>query len=130
METQGHQARELFYKDVEDTTNKIVERVKVLKQNQVDEEAAEKRAGQERAKSMQQEDGSYRLPVHEDSPEEDKKRADVFAGFPRELQYALLTQDVDDINAALQSMNKEDGSKYVQLASEIGMIQLQDDEDE
>ncbi|KAJ3225084.1 hsp90 co-chaperone Cdc37 [Chytriomyces hyalinus] len=130
LATPGHKGQDAFMKDVLDTYKRISERVKVLKQQEKEQEDKEKREGEERAAAALQEDGTYKLPITEESTEEDIKQAEVFSQLPTTLQRALLTQDIDEINGFLSSSSKEDTEKYIQLATSVGLISLQADDDE
>ncbi|KAJ3063795.1 hsp90 co-chaperone Cdc37 [Podochytrium sp. JEL0797] len=126
----GHKAKDAFLQDVLGTYQRIVERVKVLKTQERDEEEKEKREGEARANAALQPDGTYKLPVTAESTEEDVKRAEVFDQLPVALQRALLTQDVDEINGFLGASSKEDTEKYIGLATSVGLISLTGGEDE
>ncbi|KAJ3280860.1 hsp90 co-chaperone Cdc37 [Rhizoclosmatium sp. JEL0117] len=123
-------AKEAFMKDVGETYERIVGRVKVLKEEERAEEERERREGEERVRAALQEDGTYKLPVSAESSEEEVKRAEVFGLLPTALQRALLSQDVDEINAFLSSSSKEDTEKYISLATSVGLISLSNEDDE
>lgn len=76
----------MFYKDITDTYNRIHERVKVLLSNRKEEEEAERRALEQRLEACTQPDGSLAIPITDDSTDEDKQRAVVFATLPQEFQ--------------------------------------------
>ncbi|KAJ3217437.1 hsp90 co-chaperone Cdc37 [Clydaea vesicula] len=128
IKTPNNPANEVYLKDVEETYQRIVARVKVLNQEAKEEEEKEKREGLERLAAATQPDGTLALPRVGD--EEDIKRADVFAMLPYNLQRAMLLQDVDEINAALQTLDKDESHRLIGLASEVGLIQLQEEDDE
>ncbi|KAI9327598.1 hypothetical protein DFJ73DRAFT_782874 [Zopfochytrium polystomum] len=119
----SHKAREQFMKDVNDTYTRIANRVKELKKQEEEKELEEKRQGEARVAAALQPDGSYKLPVED---EEDQRRSDVFDTLPRELQVALLKQDVDEINAFLATAGT-DAEKYLKEAASVGLITLSDE---
>ncbi|TPX62826.1 hypothetical protein PhCBS80983_g00218 [Powellomyces hirtus] len=123
-------ATEMFNRDVVDTYKRIHERVKVIKSTQKQEEEAEQAALLQRLQACTQPDGTLALPINEESTNEEKKRAEVFATFPHDFQHALLMSDVDGINAHLSSLSKEDGQKLVKICNEVGLLSLEMDEDE
>ncbi|KAJ3191216.1 Kinesin- protein 6 [Irineochytrium annulatum] len=122
-----HSAREVFMKDVADTYLRISNRVKELKKQEKEKEDEEKRQAEARVAAALQEDGTYALPVTEESTEEDKKRAEVFATFPASFQKAILTQDVDEINGVLAEL-KESAEEMLKMADSVGLITLQVEE--
>jgi cell division cycle protein 37 len=123
METQGHNAKRLFIEDVEGTHKRICDRVKVLLSQEKEEEEKEKALGLKRVEAATQEDGSLALPREGD--EDAVKRADAFASLPSDLQRALLTQDVDDINAALQKIPQDDMERLMTIATGAGLIEVE-----
>ncbi|KAJ3116078.1 hsp90 co-chaperone Cdc37 [Phlyctochytrium bullatum] len=132
-----HRAREMFGKDVKDTYERIAARVVVLKEEEKKkeeerkkEEEEERRVGEARVKEALQEDGSYKLPVGDDASELEKRRAEVFAQFPRDFQRAILLQDVDEINAALQNWDRAEAGELLKKADEVGLITLQEEDDD
>ncbi|KAI8608245.1 hypothetical protein BC830DRAFT_22522 [Chytriomyces sp. MP71] len=129
LRTKGHKGQEAFFTDVESTYARIEKRVGELKREEEEAERKEKEEGEARARAALQPDGTYALPVTEESSEEDLKRAEVFKELPVALQRALLTQDIDEINAFLGSSSKEDTEKYVSLATSVGLISLSTEED-
>jgi cell division cycle protein 37 len=127
METPGHNAKKLFVDDVESTYKRISDRVKVLMAQDVEEAEAEKALGLKRVEAATQEDGSLKLPREGD--EEAVKRADAFDSLPFDLQRALLTQDVDDINSALQKIPQEDMERLMTIATGAGLIEVEMEDD-
>ena len=89
MQKSQHQARDLFFADVEKTYKHITTRVKVIEQERIQEEETLKKEGEDRVLSATQEDGSYALPIF---TEKDKERSNVFAEMPKDLQRAFLLQ--------------------------------------
>jgi len=129
MDTPGHSAKNLFFQDVENTYKKISDRVKVLAAQEKEEEELERKMGLARVDAAKQPDGSLALPRGPECSEDDIKRADAFAELPYDLQYALLTQDVDEINAALQNIEAGESERLMKLASGAGLIEIQLEED-
>jgi len=131
MITGFEKAQQMFMEDVDGTYNHIVNRVKILKEKRLAEEAEEKRQIEARLKIAEQPDGTYIWPMDENPSEEEKKKAETFATFTPDIQKALLTMDPDDINAILAKMTKEEGQELIRKCSESGLIQfVEDDEDE
>ncbi|KAI8811910.1 hypothetical protein BJ742DRAFT_796023 [Cladochytrium replicatum] len=127
MENPQHAARVNFYDDVEKTYTRIRDRTRELQKQKDEEEAAEKRAVEERVKVATQEDGSYALPLSDDPTDLEKERARVFAEFPKEFQYAILTQDVEEINKVLATLEKDTAEFWLQECDRVGLISLQEE---
>ncbi|KAJ3087188.1 hsp90 co-chaperone Cdc37 [Quaeritorhiza haematococci] len=125
-------ARKMFFTDVQDTYKRISERVEVLLAQNEEQEEAERQAALRRLEAATQKDGTLALPLPPDgsATEEEKERAAVFALLPHGLQRGLLLQDVDEINAALAAMDKDEANQLMKRASEVGLIELQEDDDE
>ncbi|KAJ3154664.1 hsp90 co-chaperone Cdc37 [Geranomyces variabilis] len=123
-------ASEMFNRDVVDTYKRIHERVKVIKAKQKEEEEAEQAGLQARLEACTQPDGTLAIPVNEESTDEEKKRAEVFATFPHDFQRALLMSDVDAINAHLASLDKEAAQELVKVCNEAGLLSLEVEEED
>ncbi|KAI8811459.1 hypothetical protein BJ742DRAFT_142828 [Cladochytrium replicatum] len=126
MENPQHAARVNFYDDVEKTYTRIRDRTLELQKQKDEEEAAEKRAAEDRVKVATQEDGSYALPLPDDPTDLEKERARVFSEFPKEFQYAILTQEVEEINKVLATLEKEKAEFWLQECDRVGLISLQE----
>ncbi|KAJ3310853.1 hsp90 co-chaperone Cdc37 [Blyttiomyces sp. JEL0837] len=125
-----HQAAKVFYTDVDDTYNRIAKRVMEIAAEKKAKEDEEKRQGEARVAAALQPDGTYKLPVTEESTDEDRHRAEVFDQLPHSFQGALLKQDVDEINAFLGSVEKTEAERFLNLAASVGLITLSDEGDE
>lgn len=122
----NHEGVVLFMKDVQDTYARLLERVNVLRQNQEDEERAEREEMEAKLSAAQRPDGTYAFPSPpEDAPEEEKKRVEVFNTLEPEFQRALMLSDVDEINAYLSKIGTEEAEKVVKRCNEVGLIQLE-----
>ncbi|KAJ3011484.1 hsp90 co-chaperone Cdc37 [Thoreauomyces humboldtii] len=118
-------ATEMFTRDVKDTYARIHTRVGVIKQQQKEETEAEQTQLRQRLEACTLPDGTLAIPVPEGADEGERRRAEVFAGFPHEFQRALLMSDVDAINAHLGSLDKKAGQDLVQVCNEVGLLSLE-----
>ncbi|KAJ3290119.1 hsp90 co-chaperone Cdc37 [Borealophlyctis nickersoniae] len=153
-------ARDMFYKDVEDTYDRIAKRVQVLAQERFEKEIAERELLERRLELARQEDGTLKLPIPQDATEEDRKRAAVFDELPHQFQgayaafrgtqvckiglnnllnvriapsgnaEALLMGDADKINAFLGSVSKEEAERVVKKCAEVNLLELEVEETE
>ncbi|KAJ3181844.1 hsp90 co-chaperone Cdc37 [Gaertneriomyces sp. JEL0708] len=126
----SHSAGQMFYKDVEDTYKRIHERVKVLNAKQQQEEEAEQATLRQRLEACTQPDGTLKLPITDESTDDEKKRAQVFETLPHNFQKALLLQDVDGINDYLSSLSREEGEAVVKECNDVGLLTLQIEDDD
>lgn len=129
METPGHNAKKLFLEDVESTYKRICDRVKVLAEQEAEEAEQERLLGLKRVEAATQADGTLALPKGPDASEDDIKRADAFAQLPHDLQRALLSQDIDEINTALQKIPPEEAENLMNIASGAGLIEVEMEEE-
>ena len=128
MQTQSENAVDMFQKDVDDTTAKILNRLMELAKEKNQEEEKEREMAQLRLKAATQEDGSLALPIHPETEKEDMDRNEVFQKLPRTLQEGLLLQDVDVINKGLQELH-EQGAVVDELMKECSRVGLIDFEE-
>lgn len=137
------QAKAIFEKDVEDTYNHLVERVRITKA----EEAAAAEGGAEQIQLVP-ENPSQSIgfnvpdgppPEHielqgeglEGVDPEDVKRAlqmrwDVFQTFSPEMQDALRSQSLDQVNKVLGKMKVEDAEEVVKMLDMAGILNFSD----
>jgi len=125
ISTQGHQAQEVFQKDVKETYEKLRNRAREL---------AEERAtnpegvGVETIQLQAVEPGtSINInvpPSNSDDPATQDSRK-VFESFPPGLQRALESGNLDEVNKVLAKMSVEEAEEIVGMLGEGGMLSLE-----
>lgn len=112
--TRGHQAQEVFYKDVQETYMRIRDRSREI----IRERAAEEEAGGvEQIQLHAMEPGTViqiRIPPKDSTDEEDKMAREVFEGFSPEMKKALESESLDKVNKVLGDMKVPEAEDYVE----------------
>ena len=120
--TPGHQAQEVFYKDVRDTYQRIRNRAKEINAQRAEEGGAGA-GGVEQIQLHAVEPGTeikITVPPADDGGDEDARRARrIFDGFPDEMKKALQTGSLDTVNEVLGKMKVEEAEELVGLFSEV-----------
>lgn len=132
MKNPTHNARQMFLKDVNDTYNRIHQRVIVIKEKENEDEKKEKEMALERLRICEQLDGSLKLPLPTDREpnQHELRKCEIFDGFPYNFQKALILQDVDLINEYLETLSKKEAEETLALCSESGLVSLQEEEED
>ncbi|TPX65664.1 threonine---tRNA ligase [Spizellomyces sp. 'palustris'] len=130
LSSPNHTASTMFHKDVLETYTRIQMRVRTLLAEQSATQAAERAALEQRLASCTRPDGTYFLSMSVDASEAELERARVFGELAPEFQKALLLQDVDLINGFLTSVGREEGERVVRLCSGVGLLDLEEEEEE
>lgn len=118
---------------MEDATKvyeRIMERTKVLQENDAKERAEAQKRLQARFDAAKQADGSLKWPVGPNPTEEDEERVRVFAEFPEKLQVGLLLEDVDAINEHLATLSREEGEALLEKIGQGGFLNMVGNADE
>lgn len=119
--TPGHGAQKVFLDDVENTWTRIRTRTREIIQNQQQE-------GVEQIQLQAVEPGTeimVQIP-QEDSLEEIEQQAyAAFARFPADLQAAMATRELGQINEVLGQMKVADAEVVVEQMSEHGMLSME-----
>jgi cell division cycle protein 37 len=129
MRIPNHKSRDFMMDDVNKTYNRIVARVKEIKAKELSDAEIDRAAALEYLNSHLQPDGTYALPLTEESSLEEIERAKVFAEFPVVLQKGLLLQDPDAINDGLKGLDQDTINLYLKKATDVGLISLEEEED-
>ncbi|KAI3337541.1 Cdc37 N terminal kinase binding-domain-containing protein [Xylariaceae sp. AK1471] len=124
--TRGHQAQEVFYKDVQDTYFRIKNRAAEINAQRT----AEGESGDvEQIQLHAVEPGTeikIRIPP-EDSEEADEKRGrEIFEGFAPDMRKALESGSLDKVNEVLGKMKVPEAEEVVGLLSEAGILSLEE----
>ncbi|KAI2630833.1 hypothetical protein GGR54DRAFT_584360 [Hypoxylon sp. NC1633] len=125
--TKGHQAQDVFYRDVQDTYYRI--------KNRAAEINAQRAAGGGSSEGVEQiqlhavEPGTeikIKIPPEKSEDEEEKKGRQIFEGFASDLQKALESSSLDKVNEVLGKMTVDAAEEVVGLLSEAGILSVED----
>lgn len=122
--TKGHQAAEVFNKDVAETYNRIKNRAAEL----VKEEAK----GQEGVEQIQLHAVEPGTEIHINIPQPNSEEEveiearKIFESFPPGMQRALESGSLDKVNEVLGKMSVEEAEDVVEKLSNGGMLSLQE----
>lgn len=116
--TKGHQAQEVFYKDVQDTFFRIKNRTKEINA----ERAAEGSGDVEQIQLHAVEPGTeikIKIPPVDSQDEEEKRGRQIFDNFAPDMKKALESGSLDKVNEVLGKMKVADAEELVGLLSEV-----------
>lgn len=113
--TPGHQARDIFYKDVQDTYGKIKTRAAEIKAQR----AAEGEEGGEGVEQIQLHAVEPGTVINIRIPEEGSEERKIYEGFKPEMRKALETGSLDEVNKVLGKMKVEEAEELVGLFGEV-----------
>ncbi|KAI0603488.1 hypothetical protein F4775DRAFT_581403 [Biscogniauxia sp. FL1348] len=125
--TKGHQAQEVFYKDVQDTYFRIKNRAAEINAQR----AANGGAGEdvEQIQLHAVEPGTeikIRIPAENSEEEGEKKGRAIFENFKPEMRKALESGSLDKVNEVLGKMKVSDAEEVVGLLGEAGILSLEE----
>ncbi|OIW34033.1 hypothetical protein CONLIGDRAFT_206632 [Coniochaeta ligniaria NRRL 30616] len=120
--TPGHQARDVFYKDVQDTYGKIKTRTAEIKAQR----AAEGGEGGEGVEQIQLHAVEPGTVINIRIPEEGSEERKIYEGFKPEMRKALETGSLDEVNKVLGRMKVEEAEELVGLFGEAGILSLEE----
>ncbi|PFH58806.1 hypothetical protein XA68_13198 [Ophiocordyceps unilateralis] len=125
--TKGHQAQEVFYRDVQETYTRI--------RNRSREILAERAANPEDEEGVAQiqlhavEPGTaiqIRVPPADSSEAQAQRAREIFDGFRPELQKALESASLDEVNKVLGKMKVDEAEEVVELLGEANILSLEE----
>ncbi|KAI1505527.1 hypothetical protein F5X99DRAFT_247355 [Biscogniauxia marginata] len=125
--TKGHQAQEVFYKDVQDTYFRIKNRAREIN--------AQRAAGGGSGEDVEQiqlhavEPGTeikIRIPLENSEDADEKRGREIFDGFKPDMKKALESSSLDKVNEVLGKMKVSDAEEVVGLLSEAGILSLEE----
>ena len=117
--TKGHQAQEVFYKDVQDTYMRIRNRSREIIKERAKEEAA---GGVEQIQLHAMEPGTMiqiRIPPADAQAPEAKRAREIFDGFSPEMKKALESESLDEVNKVLGDMKVPEAEELVSQFGEV-----------
>lgn len=119
--TKGHNAQDVFYKDVQDTYGRIKNRCKEINAQRA-ADAANGGEGVEQIQLHAVEPGTViniRVPAANSEDEEEKQCRQIFEGFKPEMRQALETGNLDKVNEVLGKMKVDEAEELVGLFGEV-----------
>lgn len=120
--TKGHQAQEVFYKDVQDTYMRIKNRAREI----IAERAKEAEAGGvEQIQLHAVEPGTViqiTIPPADSEDPQVKRAREIFEGFKPDMKKALESGDLDKVNDVLGKMKVDEAEELVNLFGEVSNI--------
>ena len=120
--TKGHQAQDVFFKDVQETYMKIKTRSREINLQRAKDAAEGKTEGVEQIQLQAVEPGTVINisipPKDSDDPEVQAQRA-IFESFKPEMQKAIETKSLDEVNKVLGKMNVEEAEALIEKFSEV-----------
>ncbi|KAK3495080.1 uncharacterized protein B0T23DRAFT_428011 [Neurospora hispaniola] len=129
--TQGHQAQEVFFKDVQDTFYKIKNRAREINLQRAKEEAeGGSQEGVEQIQLHAVEPGTVINinipPADSEDPEVQQARA-IFESFSPEMKKALESGKLDEVNKVLGKMKVEEAEELVSKFGDAGVLSLEEE---
>ncbi|KAL1883782.1 hypothetical protein VTK73DRAFT_8318 [Phialemonium thermophilum] len=125
--TPGHQAQEVFYRDVQDTYQKIRSRAREINAQRANEDQS---GGVEQIQLHAVEPGTViniRIPPKDAEDETEKKGREIFESFKPEMRKALETGSLDEVNKVLGRMSVSEAEDVVSKLGEAGILSLEDE---
>ncbi|KAI1467085.1 uncharacterized protein F4812DRAFT_431148 [Daldinia caldariorum] len=126
--TKGHQAQDVFYKDVQDTYYRIKNRAAAIAAQREAEGGSGE--GVEQIQLHAVEPGTeikIRIPSEKGEDEAEKRGREIFEGFSPEMQKALESGSLDKVNEVLGKLKVEDAENIVSLLSEAGILSVEEE---
>lgn len=120
--TKGHQAQEVFYKDVQETYMRIKNRSREIIAERANDEAGE---GVEQIQLHAVEPGTViqiTIPPADTDDLETKQARQIFDSFEPDMKKALESGDLDEVNKVLGKMAVPDAEDLVNLFGEVRRI--------
>ncbi|KAH6849961.1 Cdc37 N terminal kinase binding-domain-containing protein [Chaetomium sp. MPI-CAGE-AT-0009] len=130
ISTPGHQAQEVFHKDVQDTYARIRTRTREIVLQRAKDEAEGKSGQVEQIQLHAVEPGTViniRIPDAESGDEEVKKGRAIFEGFSADMKRALETGKLEEVNKVLGEMKVEEAEDVVGKLGEAGILSLEEE---
>ncbi|KAI8952893.1 hypothetical protein F4801DRAFT_577147 [Xylaria longipes] len=122
--TKGHQAQEVFYKDVQDTYFRIKNRT-----TEINAQRAAEGGDVEQIQLHAVEPGTeikIQIPPENSEEEAEKHGRAIFEGFTPDMRTALESGSLDKVNEVLGKMKVPEAEEIVGLLSEAGILSLEE----
>ncbi|KND94759.1 putative helicase mot1 [Tolypocladium ophioglossoides CBS 100239] len=124
--TKGHQAQEVFYKDVQDTYMRIKNRSREILAERAKDPEGE---GVEQIQLHAVEPGTViqiNVPPADSQDPEVQMAREVYDGFKPDMKKALESGKLDEVNKVLGKMSVEDAEEMVNLFGEANVLSLEE----
>ncbi|KAI3343422.1 hypothetical protein F4824DRAFT_439862 [Ustulina deusta] len=124
--TKGHQAQEVFFKDVQDTYFRIKGRTAEINAQRAEEGGS---GDVEQIQLHAVEPGTeikIRIPAKNSEDEAEKHGREIFEGFAPDMRKALESGSLDKVNEVLGKMKVPEAEELVGLLSEAGVLSLEE----
>ncbi|OAA67444.1 Hsp90 co-chaperone Cdc37 [Cordyceps fumosorosea ARSEF 2679] len=125
-EKEPNNAKDVFYKDVRDTHQRICKRARELKA----ERAAAGDDGEAQIQLHAVEPGTViaiNVPEADSADPEVREAREIFEGFSEEMRAALETGELEQVNKVLGKMSVEEAEEYVNLFGEAGILSMEEE---
>lgn len=125
--TKGHQAQDVFFKDVQDTYHKIKARAAEINKQRA-AAGAEGAEGVEQIQLHAVEPGtviSIKIPAADSAEPDEQEARKIFEGFHPEMKKALETGSLDEVNKVLGNMKIDEAEELVGKFGEAGILSLE-----
>lgn len=116
--TKGHQAQEVFYKDVQDTYLRIKNRSREI----LAERAKEPEEGVEQIQLHAVEPGTViqiKVPAADSQDTDEQRAREIFDAFQPDMKKALESGELDEVNRVLGKMKVDEAEELVALFGEV-----------
>lgn len=124
--TEGHQAKQVFYKDVQETYQRIKTRAAEINKQRA--ASADGEGGVEQIQLHAVEPGTViqiRVPPADSADPEEQAARTVFDGFTPEMKKALESGSLDEVNRVLGDMDVATAEDLVEKFGEAGVLSLE-----
>ncbi|CAN8096622.1 unnamed protein product [Discula destructiva] len=128
--TQGHQAQDLFYKDVQETYQRIKTRAAEINKERAASGGSQEGGGVEQIQLHAVEPGTViaiQIPPADSADPEVQAAREVFESFAPDMKKALESGSLDAVNKVLGDMPIEAAEDLVSKFSEAGVLSLQEE---
>ncbi|KAK0711431.1 Cdc37 N terminal kinase binding-domain-containing protein [Lasiosphaeris hirsuta] len=128
--TPGHQAQDVFLKDVRDTYGKIKTRAAEINAQRAKDEADGVEGGVEQIQLHAVEPGTViniKIPPADSEDEADKAARAIFESFKPDMKKALETGELDEVNKVLGLMKVYEAEDLVAKFGDAGILSLEDE---
>ncbi|GAB1320279.1 hsp90 co-chaperone Cdc37 [Madurella fahalii] len=128
--TPGHQAQDIFFKDVQDTYMKIKTRAKEIAQQRAKDAAEGKAEGVEQIQLHAVEPGTViniKIPPENSDDPAEKAGREIFESFKPEMKRALETGSLDEVNKVLGEMKVDEAEDLVGKLGEAGILSVEEE---
>lgn len=125
--TRGHQAQEVFNKDITETFSKIWTRARQIVAERANEEAS---GGVEQIQLHAVEPGTViniNVPTADSEDPEEKRAREIYDGFAPDMKAALESGSLDKVNKVLGNMKVPEAEELVNLFGEAGVLSLEEE---